>query len=368
MELKVIYEGREVGRLRYVSGIARFAYSRDWLNHGFSISPKSLPLEDRLFSARPDIFGGLHGVFADSLPGGWGMLTAIRALRKKGIDYLGLDPLGKLSYIGKDGIGALSYEPTNCDWDSLPEADTDRLCMECMAVSEGRDPDLDDVFRRAGSTGGARPKMNLEIGGESWIVKFRERYDPESAGRMEFEYNQAASKCGIDIPECRLIPSELCDGFFASKRFDRAAGKRIHMISLGGLLDIPRDMPILDYLTFLQATRFVTGSQTEVVKAFRLACFNVFAKNYDDHSGNFSFVYNEDADRYALSPAYDLTRTPNMREHHMTCMGNPLPGEKELLQLASRMDIPGARAKEIVTQVGDTVRAELSEWLSGMKE
>ena len=136
------------------------------------------------------------------------------------------------------------------------------------------------------------------------------------------------------------------------------------MISLGGLLDIPRDMPILDYLTFLQATRFVTGSQTEVVKAFRLACFNVFAKNYDDHSGNFSFLYDEDADRYALSPAYDLTRTPNMREHHMTCMGNPLPGEKELLQLASRMDIPGARAKEIVTQIGDTVRAELSEWLS----
>ena len=67
MELKVTYEGREVGRLRYVSGTARFAYSRDWLNHGFSISPKSLPLEDRLFSARPDIFGGLHRVFADSL-------------------------------------------------------------------------------------------------------------------------------------------------------------------------------------------------------------------------------------------------------------------------------------------------------------
>ena len=368
MELRVMFEGREVGRLRYGSGVSHFAYSRDWLNHGFPISPRSLPLEDRLFSGRPDVFAGLHGVFADSLPGGWGMLTAIRALRDKGIDYLGLDPLEKLSYIGKDGTGALYYEPTECDWDSSPEHDMDKLCMECMALTEGGTADLDDVFRRAGSTGGARPKMNLEIGGESWIVKFRERYDPESAGRMEFEYNQAASKCGIDIPECRLIPSELCDGFFASKRFDRAAEKRIHMISLSGLLDIPRDMPILDYLTFLQATRFVTGSQTEVVKAFRLACFNVFAKNYDDHSGNFSFLYLEDRGRYVLSPAYDLTRTPNMREHHMTCMGNPLPGEKELLQLASKMDIPRACAKETVSFIGDTVQEELGEWLSGMKE
>lgn len=71
MELRVMFEGREVGRLRYGSGVSHFAYSRDWLNHGFPISPRSLPLEDRLFSGRPDVFAGLHGVFADSLPGGW---------------------------------------------------------------------------------------------------------------------------------------------------------------------------------------------------------------------------------------------------------------------------------------------------------
>lgn len=368
MELHVMYEGMEVGRLRYESGTSHFAYSRDWLNHGFSVSPRSLPLEDRLFSGRSDIFGGLHGVFADSLPGGWGMLIAIRALMDRRVDYQGLDPLGKLSYLGKDGTGALYYEPTGCDWDDPPAADPDRLCMECITLAEGGDTDLDDLFVRAGSTGGARPKMNLDIDGQSWIVKFRERYDPPSIGRMEFEYNTAARKCGIDVPECRLLPSELCDGYFASKRFDRDGGRRVHMLSLGGLLEIPRDMPILDYLTFLQATRFVTGSQTEVVKAFRLACFNVFAKNFDDHSGNFSFLYLEDKGRYVLSPAYDLTRTPNMREHHMTCMGNPLPGEKELFLLASKMDIPSARAKEIVTHIGETVREELGEWLSGVRE
>lgn len=295
------------------------------------------------------------------------MLTAIRALRGRGVDYLSLNPLERLSYIGKDGTGALYYEPTECDWETPPLADPDELCMECISLLEGENPDLDDLFMRAGSTGGARPKMNLNLEGEEWIVKFRERYDPASIGRMEYEYNLAAGKCGIEVAECRLLPSELCDGYFASKRFDRKGGKRIHMISLSGLLDVPRDQPILDYVTFLQATRFITKSQTEVLKAFRLACFNIFAKNFDDHSGNFSFLYDQEEGRYVLSPAYDLTRTPNMREHHMTCMGNPLPGEKELFMLASKMDIPKAQAKEIVTRVGDTVREELREWLTGAR-
>ena len=367
MELRVKFDGREVGRLRYESKTSYFAYSREWLGNGFSISPRSLPLEDRLFVGRPDIFDGLLGIFADSLPGGWGMLTAIRALREKGVDYLSLNPLERLSYLGKDGTGALYYEPTECDWDPSPITDPDQLCQECISLLEGEPLDLDGLFRRAGSTGGARSKMNLHIEGEEWIVKFRERFDPESIGRMEFEYNMAARKCGIEIPECRLLPSKLCDGYFASKRFDRDHGKRVHMISLGGLLEIPRDMPILDYITFLQATRMITGSQTETVKAFRLACFNILAKNFDDHSGNFSFLYLQDEGRFVLSPAYDLTRTPNMSEHHMTCMGNPLPDEKELFMLASKMNIPKAQVKDIVDYVRETVREDLSEWVFGGK-
>ena len=84
MELRVMFGGREVGRLRYEARTAYFAYSSGWLEDGFSVSPRSLPLEDRLFKGSRDRFDGLHGVFADSFPGGWGMLTAIRTLRTKG--------------------------------------------------------------------------------------------------------------------------------------------------------------------------------------------------------------------------------------------------------------------------------------------
>jgi serine/threonine-protein kinase HipA len=363
MDLRVMLGEDEVGRLRYGSGVAYFAYSREWLQDGFPISPHSLPLEDRLFKGRTNYFEGLPGVFADSLPGGWGMLTAVRSLANRGVDYRGLNPLEKLSYTGRDAKGALRYVPSGCDWDVPPLSDPDELCMECISIMEDESTDMDDIFRRAGSTGGARPKVNAVIDGEDWIVKFRERHDPGSIGRMEFEYNEAASRCGIDVPEHRLLSSGMCDGYFASKRFDRDSGRRIHMISLSGLLEVPTDMPLLDYMSFLQATRYVTRSQAEVVKAFRLSCFNVLAKNYDDHPGNFSFLYLLDEGRYVLSPGYDLTRTPSMREHHMTCVGNPLPGEKELFALASEMNIPRGQAEEIVAHVGDVVSEDLSEWL-----
>lgn len=363
MELDVMLDGREVGRLRCESDVVYFAYSKEWLIDGFSISPRSLPLEDRLFKGRTNYFDGLHGVFADSLPGGWGMFTAVRALRERGIDYHSLNPLEKLSYVGKDGRGALYYEPSGNDWDTFPLADPDALCMECISMMEDNTVDLDDIFRRAGSTGGARPKMNAIVDGEEWMVKFRERYDPVSIGRMEYEYNEAALRCGIEVPEHRLIHSEICDGYFASKRFDREHGKRVHMISLAGLLETPTDLPLLDYVSFLQATRYITRSQTEVLKAFRLSCFNILAKNYDDHSGNFSFLYQPEEGRYILSPAYDLTRTPNMTEHHMTCVGNPLPGEKELYTLASELNIPKGKAGEIIEQVGNVVSEDLAEWI-----
>ena len=361
--LRVEFNGRTVGHLGYESDICYFAYDRDWLKDGFSISPRSLPLAGRTFQGRYDRFEGLFGVFSDSLPDGWGTFAAVKALRKKGMDYLALDPLTRLSMVDADGLGALNYVPSRAENGRADEKNIDELCVECMSMIENEETDYDDIFRRAGSTGGARPKVNMVIDGEGWVVKFRERRDPEWMGRMEYEYNMAAKECGIDVPEIRLIESDNCDGYFASKRFDRDGGHRIHMISLGGLLETPKDMPLLDYLTFLQATRFVTGSQNEVVKAFRLSCFNILAKNFDDHSKNFAFLYDEKERRYMLSPAFDITRTFGMREHEMSCMGNGLPGKGELFSLAKSMNIPRRKAEEIVTAVGDVVSERLSEWI-----
>ena len=52
-----------------------------------------------------------------------------------------------------------------------------------------------------------------------------------------------------------------------------------------------------------------------------------------------------------------------MREHHMTCMGNPTPGKKELFMLADRMNIRKADAEDIVLGIERAVSELLGEWL-----
>lgn len=86
-KLDVYYHDRKVGTMAlYQNRLAAFAYSGEWLQEGFSISPFSLPLEKRVFMPKIDPLEGLFGVFADSLPDGWGRLLVDRLMRKNGLD------------------------------------------------------------------------------------------------------------------------------------------------------------------------------------------------------------------------------------------------------------------------------------------
>ena len=87
-----------------------------------------------------------------------------------------------------------------------------------------------------------------------------------------------------------LLPSKKTAGYFAEERFDRKDGKRVHMISLSGLLEASPDIPALDYLHLLKVC-YRLGDERDVNQAYRLMCFNVFAQNFDDHGKNFSFLY-----------------------------------------------------------------------------
>ena len=82
-KLNVLYQDKLVGTLaKYDKYRTVFAYDREWLANGFAISPYSLPLTEKLFIANLEPFDGLFGVFADSLPDGWGRLLVDRMLLK----------------------------------------------------------------------------------------------------------------------------------------------------------------------------------------------------------------------------------------------------------------------------------------------
>lgn len=101
--LEVYFDTRKVGTLAtYQNRITAFEYSQQWLNNGFSISPFSLPLQKKLFLPKYEPFDGLYGVFADSLPDGWGRLLVDRLLLQKQMDPHTVDMLNRRGRVCQD--------------------------------------------------------------------------------------------------------------------------------------------------------------------------------------------------------------------------------------------------------------------------
>lgn len=104
---------RNLGTLAWSGSERRayFEYAADFLAAPLPVSPFNLKTNPGLNAAPRDPFDGLHGLFNDSLPDGWGKLLLDRRLQRAGIDYRLLTPLDRLSAIGKTGMGALAYIP-----------------------------------------------------------------------------------------------------------------------------------------------------------------------------------------------------------------------------------------------------------------
>ena len=272
-----------------------FAYSEEWLQSGFSVSPFSLPLKKEVFVPKSyDPFEGLFGVFADSLPDGWGRLLVDRMLIKIGIPLRDVNSLMRLTMVGDLGMGAMQYRPQKELETQGKGYDIDAIAMECKKIFDSdEEADLDTAFALGGSSGEARPKIMKQVDGEDWIIKFATSTEPKNAGEMEYRYSLCAKNCGIEMAETKLLPSKYHSGYFATKRFDRDGNERKHIVSVSGLLETSHRIPNLDYHILMQLTLNLTKEYEELEKMFRLMCFNVFSHNRDDHSKNFSFLYEE---------------------------------------------------------------------------
>lgn len=360
--LNIYIKEKRVGRLAVSKEyLTAFEYDSDWLKNGFAISPLSLPLEKRVFiPKRYETFDGLFGVFADSLPDGWGRLLVDRMLLGNGINPEQITTLQRLSIVGRSGMGALEYVPETKYESPASSMLLDEIAKECEKIFELKhSDDLDKIFYMGGSSGGARPKVFYSINEEEWIVKFPSSIDCKNIGELEYKYAICAKKCNIEVPEVKLLPSKVNSGYFACKRFDRKGKEKVHMISASALLETSHRIPNLDYNILMQLTLHLTQDYEEVEKLYRLMCFNVFAHNRDDHSKNFSFLYDEG--KWSLSPAYDLTYSNSIGgEHATTVAGNGLnPGMEELLSVAKQIGINEKWAKNTAQEIRETVNNEL---------
>lgn len=320
---------------------------------------------------------GLPGFLADSLPDAWGRLLIDRQLRAQDINPATVNGVDRLAIVGDRGPGALIFAPEVDLGSERDVIDLDELARDSQIVLAGEDPELlDELVRVGGSAGGSRPKAwvaedrdgRLRSGAHSvgpdevgWLVKFRApNHDPEDIGRLEMAYANMALAAGLTVAEPRLF--ETAAGcYFASRRFDRENGRRVHVLTAAGFLNVhPSEAMAADYVDLLKVTRHITRSEPQVLEAFRHAAFNVLAHNRDDHLKQFAFL--RVAGVWRRTPAYDLTFSEGPGgEHTLLVAGEGRsPGRDELMMLASRTGIASAAAAEVVAEVD----AALDAWPS----
>ncbi len=356
-----------VGKLVYKNRNIYFEYDKDFLKGSLEISPYKLPLKKGVFVCEDKMFDGLWGVFADSLPDGWGRLLMDRHFMKQNKKLNNITPLDRLSYVGKFGIGALSYEP-EFDTINLYDKDIllDNLAQSTQEILGGSGEEMvDELLLLGGSSAGARPKVMIQLhdnktdmihgaqtlqdGYSHWMVKFAASTDTKDIGLIEYAYSLMAKDAGITMNETTLLKGKQ-NSYFAIKRFDREGDNQVHLHSAAGLIHSDFRYPILDYDDLLTLTLHLTKDVMEQKKLFRLACFNLFAYNRDDHAKNFSFLMDKTGN-WKLAPAYDLTFSNGPGgEHSTTYLGiGKNPTTNHLLKLADKHHIDNA--KEIIQEI-----------------
>ncbi len=337
MAVDVFLWGHHVGRIAPDFGsYYQFQYDSEFVRTGIQIAPFQMPLREEIykvvgFALPKGAFWGLPGVFADSLPDAFGNALVDKWMEEQKIPKSMVSPLDRLAYVGARGMGALNYEPEIGPGRMKPSAidmralvEEARMALNADLLKKGGDDALREIIRVGTSAGGAQAKAvvawnratgeflagqdSLPPGFEHWLIKFTTSSLP-SAGVEEYEAHKKACAAGIEMSECRLHEQ---DGVkhFMTKRFDRDGGRRHLVQTLCALRHLPMGGPraLYSYETLFETADDLGLGYEQQEELFRRMVFNIYNRELDDHTKNFSFLMREGGE-WELAPAYDLTGT-----------------------------------------------------------
>ncbi|MBU0911039.1 MAG: type II toxin-antitoxin system HipA family toxin [Gammaproteobacteria bacterium] len=364
-----------------------FQYDQDYLSQFENLSPFAINFNSAVQQAPKTPHGGLHGVFADALPDGWGLLLQDRVFRRHGILPATITAMDRLAFVGDSALGALSFSPgSDYKEESAADISLDSLGLNAQAIFDGQTEEVLNALITAGSAGGARPKAQVFFQGdnykicrtkaiandEAWLVKFTSANLAlgHEEGVCEAAYLTLAERAGLKPPEWKLLNAPQGSGaeqWLAVKRFDyinKADGSsgRRHLHSACGLLDADFRLPSLDYEDLIKASRILCKSPAAGQLQFKRAMFNLLLCNQDDHSKNWAFMQG-DSGEWQPTPFYDVTFSPNPFGEHATsfCGFGKQPPLKALQKLA---DAAGFARWSVAEQL---IR-ELMELVSGFTQ
>ena len=215
------------------------------------------------------------------------------------------------------------------------------------------------------------------LGGD-WIVKLPSIHY-EGLPENEFSAMSVASMVGIETPEVRLVPMTSIQGVpedvletpmakanaLAIKRFDRAAGKRIHTEDFTQVFSLYPERKYERYGYADIARVLATYSNEEAIDQFaRRLIYNALIGNADMHLKNWSLIY-PDGSTPEIAPAYDLLSTvAHMRDEKMALR---LAGAKRWAELtmdnfAKLGERAGVGGEAIVRPVAETIGRFREVW------
>jgi serine/threonine-protein kinase HipA len=182
-----------------------------------------------------------------------------------------------------------------------------------------------------------------------------------------------AKACGISMMPSTLL-EEHGRAHFLTQRFDRVQHARtgetvrLHMATLCGLAHMDFNAPLrYSYEEAFAVMRMLGLPYPDAVEFYRRMCFNVVARNCDDHTKNTSFLMDPQG-QWHLSPAYDITFAYDpanlwLKQHQMSIQGKRSDITREdLLAVAKEMNIRKANA------IIDEVVAGVKGWKTFAKK
>ncbi|KWT97711.1 HipA-like protein [Variovorax sp. WDL1] len=338
---------RPVGEMRFDASVvggfsAKFRYVAEWLaneRRRFPLDPINLPLTATPRWIETDSKFVNLGVLFDAGPDIWGRQVM---RHKTGI----ANPAeSALLLMGRgNGVGALLFS-TRPDlkrsdlpgFDTLPLIEQDLLRVHQAAhnvfATTPMPEELQGLLAGSWSIGGARAKAVMRDRDNGiWICKFSEPGSTVDRQRVEYANMRMAAAIGIEVPEVRLVETEL-GSVLQVRRFDRNPQlQRLHYASAISLvsavpddkrLSSSRDQRVFSYANLAHiASAVSTDPVHDRTSIFARMALNVAVKNTDDHLKNTGFIETESAGlkRLRLSPVFDVVTQAS--SHHYLRIGS----------------------------------------------
>ncbi|WP_370262453.1 type II toxin-antitoxin system HipA family toxin [Limnobacter sp.] len=310
------------------TGRFKYAPSYEAAGHPWAIDPINLARQQapgHVYTCNR--YQGLHDVLRDACPDAWGqaVLRKLHGLPSNApmLAYLkaasNADRWGALAVgsTAKPSIAALATP-------KLPKLQAVVIELQAMAARKPAvDPALRARLQQTPSLGGARPKATVQDHhGQYWLVKPLVANDTANIPMLEHFAQSWGLECGMRF--AKTVYHEPGDGHAAVRvlRFDRHKSRRTLCISAASLLQvefpggtIPPAVP--SYPRLAGQLRLIGAPAEDGIELFERMVFNALCGNDDDHPRNHAAIYDPEAHRWRLAPAFDVVPNPDTTPTHL---------------------------------------------------